>query len=134
LSSIVRDEDLISAAREVRGRAYAPYSKFSVGAAVLTKGGKIVTGCNVENSSYGLSMCAERTAIFRAIAEGEKEFNAIAIAGPDGVAVTPCGACRQVMWEFARELIVLTLDEHGKIVRRTIRELLPGAFGPDMLV
>src|ERR1700756_2574607 len=93
-------EQLLAAARFARERAYAPYSQFRVGAAVETEDGTIVTGCNVENASYGLSICAERTAIVSAVAQGYRVFRAVAVAGPEGVTTSPCGACRQFIAEF----------------------------------
>lgn len=126
-------EQLIVLAQEARARAFAPYSKFQVGAALLGESGRVYSGCNVEISSYGLTMCAERVAIFKAVSEGEQRFRSIAIVGPPDVAITPCGACRQVLWEFATELEVYTQEPSGAVVRQTIRELLPGAFGRDAL-
>ena len=93
-------KELIDAAIQAREKAYVPYSKFKVGAAVLTKSGIIVSGCNVENASYGLSNCAERTAIFKAVSEGEQDFSVIAVAADTERPVAPCGACRQVIAEF----------------------------------
>lgn len=129
------DAELAMAAREARARAYAPYSGYRVGAALRTAGGDLVTGCNVENASYGLSNCAERTAVFRAIAEGvvgdPPVFVAAAVATEDGG--TPCGACRQVLSEFVPRdgspLRVLLVNAAGEVVQRTtLQELLPGAF------
>lgn len=121
---------LLKAATEVAKRAYSPYSNFLVGAAVQTASGKIFTGCNVENASYGLTICAERVAIFNALSEGERAFEAIAVSSESGA--YPCGACRQVMFEFAPELQVILGDCKG--VRRdllSLKDLLPKAFGPD---
>ena len=122
------DEELISLAAEARKRAYAPYSRFAVGAALLTKGGEVYTACTVEDASYGLSMCAERVAVFEAVSAGEQEFEAIAVVTENGVA--PCGACRQVLVEFNPDLRVIVADTGGQ--RRTFRlsELIPGAFLP----
>lgn len=122
---------LAAAALAARERAYAPYSGYQVGAAVLTDQGQIIAGCNVENASYGLSNCAERTAIFAAVAGGARAIHAVAVATDDGG--TPCGACRQVLSEFAPKegspLTVLLLDRAGAIVRETtLRDLLPDAF------
>jgi cytidine deaminase len=125
--------DLLDRAREARRNAYAPYSEFPVGAALLAKDGRVFTGVNVENVSYGLGSCAERVAIFRAVAEGAREFDAIAVVGPeDDVACSPCGACRQVMHEFAPEMILVTPDGEGWKADRII-DLLPGAFVPARL-
>jgi cytidine deaminase len=122
-----RDE-LIKAAIEIRQRAYAKYSNFFVGAAILAGDGRIFTGCNVENASYGLTICAERTAVFNAVAAGQRKFELLAIATAGGA--SPCGACRQVLAEFAPELTVLLIDvdRPGRLVETNIRDLLPGAF------
>ncbi len=119
---------LITAALQARMQAHAPYSKFQVGAAILTASGKIISGCNVENSSYGLTICAERTAICTAVAAGEKDFAAIAVATLGGH--PPCGACRQVMAEFVSELPILLVDadDPTKIQEISLRVLLPGRF------
>jgi cytidine deaminase len=126
----VRDE-LIHQAIEVRKRAYAPYSKFLVGAAVRTKSGKTFLGCNVENASYGLAVCAERSAVFAAITAGEKQFECMAIA-TQGAAM-PCGACRQVLSEFNPDLpiYIVDADKPEKIIEGSLWELLPGAFKLD---
>ncbi|MEO9263197.1 MAG: cytidine deaminase [Candidatus Baltobacteraceae bacterium] len=118
---------LLDAAREARARAYAPYSQFQVGAALETTDGRIVTGSNVENASFGLSICAERAAIVAAVSAGYREFRAIAIAGPDGRLASPCGACRQFMAEFNRSMRVTFATPDGA-VRTTVAELLPYAF------
>ena len=121
---------LIEAAHEAAERAYAPHSNFHVGAALLCEKGEIVTGCNVENSSLGLTICAERNAVFAAINQGCKKFQAIAIvAYPSDDPVTPCGACRQVLWEFAPDLIVISATRSGKTATYKLRDLLPQAFG-----
>ena len=118
---------LIKKAREAQQNAYAPYSHFSVGAAVLTEDTRIYTGCNVENASYGLTMCAERNAIYNAVAGGCRVFRALALVGTDPDWITPCGACRQVMEEFHIPEIILTKsNDTYKIV--SLRELLPHAF------
>ena len=119
---------VIDAALEARKRAYAKYSDFLVGAALLTTDGKVYSGCNVENVSYGLTICAERAAAFTAVAAGERRFEMLAIASSGGV--TPCGACRQVLAEFAPGLPILLVDVErpGEIVEVSLRELLPGAF------
>lgn len=126
---------LLDRAREARANAYAPYSRFSVGAALLAADGRIFTGCNVENASYGLTNCAERVAIGKAVSEGAREFVAVAVTGPeDAVAAAPCGACRQVLSEFGPDLPVImpAPGEPGYVVE-TIGGLLPGAFGPARL-
>ncbi len=121
------DDELVAAARAARGGAYAPYSRFAVGAALLCADGSVVAGANVENASYGLTMCAERTAVFAAAASGRREFVAIAVAGPDGVTTAPCGACRQVLAEFGPALRVLYTTPGGVAVA-PLEELLPAAF------
>jgi len=126
------DQELIDLAKGASEQAYAPYSKFHVGAALLGKSGKVYPGCNVENASYGLTNCAERVAIGTAVSCGEREFSAIAISVRGGG--SPCGACRQVLNEFAPKLRVLLSDEHGRLVREmTLDQLLPEAFGPSDL-
>jgi cytidine deaminase len=124
---------LIDLANEARRRAYAPYSDYHVGAAVRTKSGRIFTGCNVENAAYPTTMCAERIAIFKAVSEGEREFEIIAVTTSNGG--TPCGGCRQVMAEFGLETIVLIGDAEGHILQETtVGGLLPGAFTPKDLL
>ena len=119
---------LIAAACEIRRNAHAPYSKFHVGAALLTASGKIIAGCNVENASYGLTICAERSAVCTAIAADEKQWLAMAVATPGGH--SPCGACRQVLVEFAPNLPILLVDsDHPEKVHETdMQTLLPGRF------
>lgn len=122
------DEELIEIARQYREHSYSPYSRFKVGAAVLTAGGKVYGGCNIENSSYGLTVCAERTAIFKAVSEGEREFEALAvIAGTEGPC-SPCGACRQVMADFQIPRIIMA-NLRGEVKTASLAELLPCAFG-----
>jgi cytidine deaminase len=120
---------LIAAARRAAQAAYAPYSKFRVGAAVLTRAGKIHTGCNVENASYGLSNCAERTAIFKAVAEGERKIAAVAVYTPTRKPTLPCGACRQVINEFGLRAVILCVCNSRERIETTLDQLLPGAFG-----
>lgn len=119
---------LVAEARRALTRAYAPYSSFPVGAALLAKGGRLYTGVNVENASLGLSVCAERNAIFAAVAQGDREFEAIAIATDADAPTPPCGACRQVMLEFAEDLPVYLAGKGGAIEHRTLAELAPRAF------
>ncbi len=122
-------EALVAQAREVAARAYAPYSKFAVGAALLGESGKVYTGCNVENASYGLTICAERSAVFQAVAQGERRFVAMGLSVPGAGA--PCGACRQVLHEFAPKINFYIGDELGESVRQiSLIDLLPDAFGP----
>jgi cytidine deaminase len=120
---------LLAAARRAAQAAYAPYSKFRVGAAVLTHAGKIHTGCNVENASYGLSNCAERTAIFKAVTEGERRIVAVAVYTPTRKPILPCGACRQVIREFGPKAAILCAGRSRERIETTLDQLLPGAFG-----
>ncbi len=126
------NNDLIHAAKKARQTAYAPYSKYSVGAALRTKSGKVYLGANVENAAYPDSICAERVAVFKAVTEGERDFEAIAVVTRDGGA--PCGSCRQVLAEFALDAKVLIANENGEVLKETtVRELLPEAFLPSNL-
>jgi cytidine deaminase len=125
-------QKLIQQARDSRGWAYAPYSGYRVGAALLTTSGRIYDGVNVENAAYPTSMCAERVAVFKAVSEGEREFQAIAVATSNGG--SPCGACRQVLSEFGPETIIIMVNEAGEITREgTVADFLPGAFSPSDL-
>jgi len=121
---------LEAAARKAARRAYAPYSEFRVGAAVQAASGKIYAGCNVENASYGLCNCAERTAIFSAVAAGETRIVAVAVYTPTSTVTLPCGACRQVLNEFGPEAAVLGVCDSDKRITTTVSALLPDAFGP----
>jgi cytidine deaminase len=125
-------EQLLTAARRASEHAYAPFSNFHVGAAILTRRGEIFTGCNVENSSFGLTNCAERTAIFTAVAAGalsaEHDLIAVAVVNRQGAVCTPCGACRQVIVEFGPEAVVLYRAPSGEIVQRMAKDLLPESF------
>ena len=125
------DERLLEMAVEMRKFSYVPYSGYAVGAALLGKDGRVFTGCNVENAAYGNTLCAERTALCKAVSEGAREFEAIAIAS-SGSAPFPCGACRQSLYEFAPDLRVLVTWD-GNVRRTTLRELLPEGFGPVSL-
>jgi cytidine deaminase len=115
-------------AERARAQAYAPYSKFDVGAALLTRDGRIVHGCNVENASFGLSICAERNALWKAVSEGERDFVAIAVTAGRSGGASPCGACRQVLHEFAPGLVVYWRDGSGRLVKDTIADLLKKPF------
>jgi cytidine deaminase len=125
-------ERLLTGAQRASERAYAPFSRFYVGAAILTRSGEIFTGCNVENSSFGLSNCAERTAIFTAVAAGavaaEGDLAAIAVVNRQGTVCTPCGACRQVIFEFGPEAVVIYRAPNGKIAQLKAKDLLPEGF------
>ena len=126
-------QSLIREAKRARKRAYAPYSKFLVGAAVLGGSGKIYGGCNVENASYGLTICAERAAIFRAISEGEKKIRALAVLFDKVHLGAPCGSCRQVVREFGKTIPVVQANLQGHYRIHTVEELLPSSFGPEFL-
>lgn len=119
-------EALVTHAIEARGRAYAPYSGYPVGAALLTDTGRIYTGCNIENAAYPLAMCAERVAVFQAVAQGERSFIALAVATANGG--SPCGSCRQVLREFGADTIVLIADASGAYRETTVADLLPDSF------
>jgi cytidine deaminase len=125
--------ELESVARAAAGRAYAPYSKFRVGAAVLGDSGKIHSGCNVENASYGLASCAERNAIFAAVGTGERAIRAVVIYTPTPTATAPCGACRQVIREFGPDAIVISVCDGPDRLESTLGKLLPRSFGPEDL-
>jgi cytidine deaminase len=123
---------LTDLAKEASRRAYAPYSNYPVGAALRTRSGRIFTGCNVENAAYPTSICAERVAIYKAVSEGEKEFDVIVVVTPNGG--SPCGSCRQVLAEFGLDTLVMVADGDGRLVlERTVDGLLPGAFTPKDL-
>ena len=123
---------LIDLANTARQRAYAPYSKYHVGAALRTKTGRIFTGINIENAAYPHTMCAERVAIFKAVSEGEKDFEAISVVTDNGG--SPCGGCRQVLAEFGLDTLVLIANGNGELIKEmTVKELLPEAFTPEKL-
>ena len=133
------DRELMERARLARRMAYTPYSHFNVGAALLTENGTVYTGCNIESVSYSPTNCAERTAVFKAVSEGERRFKAIAVTGGpaegDPVYTTPCGVCRQVLAEFGGpDLRILLTDESGQIRSFTLAELLPETFWPEVLL
>lgn len=126
---MINREDLIKAAMEAKEHAYVPYSKFRVGAALLTKEGKIYQGCNIENAGYTPTNCAERTAFFKAVYEGERNFEAIAVNGDADDYLYPCGVCRQVMAEFCTpDFKVFVSKKNGEYLEFTLAEILPGAF------
>ncbi|MBL9207238.1 MAG: cytidine deaminase [Opitutaceae bacterium] len=132
-SNPVSPRQLAATAKQASRRAYAPYSRFRVGAAVVAGSGKVYAGCNVENASYGLCNCAERTAIFSAIAAGESRVTRVVVYTPTPTPTTPCGACRQVIHEFGPEATVLCLCDGPDHIETTLDALLPGAFGPAQL-
>lgn len=129
----IADKDLIALAADAMEKAYAPYSGFRVGAALVTSEGDVFTGCNVENASYGLTQCAERVAIFKAVSSGSRQIARIAIVSSSGAATYPCGACLQALNEFALNTIIVLADEQGAIKTFDLTELLPHSFGPDLL-
>ncbi len=123
---------LVAAAQEARNRAYAPYSNYHVGAALLTSNGEVITGCNIENAAYSPTICAERVAVFKAISEGMQNFDAIAVVTSNGG--VPCGVCRQVMHEFAPDILVIIADAEGNVKHEfSLQEILPYGFGPEHL-
>jgi cytidine deaminase len=130
--TLAEKQTLIDLANETRQRAYVPYSKYRVGAALRTRSGQVYTGVNVENAAYPQTMCAERVAIFKAVSEGEKEFDVIAVVTDNGG--SPCGGCRQVLAEFGLDTVVLIANGAGELVKEmTVNELLPEAFTPAHL-
>lgn len=127
------NEELVERAREVRNLAYAPYSDYPVGAALLARSGQVFEGVNVENAAYPTTMCAERNAVFAAVAHGERAFDAIAVVTENGG--EPCGACRQVLSEFGLDVLVIAADATGQIkMQAKLSDLLPNAFGPQDLI
>jgi cytidine deaminase len=126
-------ENLMVLAQEAAARAYAPYSKFLVGAALETASGQVFTGCNVENASYGLGRCAEQTAIQKMVSEGVQSFTRIAVFTHASPPSSPCGACRQILFEFAPNAIVYMTNHKGEVLESTVRDLLPLGFGPKDL-
>jgi len=125
--------ELINKAKNAREHSYSPYSRFKVGAALKTKNGMVFTGCNIENSSYGLSICAEREAIFKAISADERDLDTIAVVTDSNKLITPCGACRQVMWEFSKDMTIVVANLKGEKKEFKIKELLAHPFGKDTL-
>jgi cytidine deaminase len=124
---------LIAAAKQARDNAHAPVSNFRVGAALRAKSGRIFTGCNVENATLGLTCCAERVAIFKAISEGEHGFDSIAVVADTDVLTPPCGACRQIIWEFCGDIPVILTNLNGKIEQTSSGKLLPAPFDASFL-
>ena len=128
--------ELLRLAREARGRSYSPYSHYGVGAALLTKDGRIYQGCNIENASFTPTICAERTAFFKAIYDGVREFEAIAVIGTGDMPSYPCGVCRQVMSEFCNSdfLIITSNNDGSEVIAETLDQMLPHRFGPKDLL
>ncbi|MGI8468542.1 MAG: cytidine deaminase [Pyrinomonadaceae bacterium] len=130
---IDKQTELVEAATKARRLAYTPYSNFKVGAAVRTKTGKIYTGCNVESASYGLTVCAERVAIWKAVSEGEREFAEVAVVADTNELTPPCGACRQIIWEFCGDIPLIAANLKGDTEIIQMSELLPRAFDTKFL-
>lgn len=129
------DQELVECARRAMQFSYSPYSKFAVGAALVTEDNEIILGCNVENASYGLSNCAERTAIFKAVSDGKKRFKKLIVIGNTDEPISPCGACRQVINEFCSpDMPIILSNLKGDIKVMTVTELLPYSFGPNDLL
>jgi cytidine deaminase len=127
-------DQLIEEAKTAREKAYVPYSKFGVGAAILTKDGKVYRGCNIENAAYSMCNCAERTAIFKAYSEGDRDFQLLAVVADTDRPCSPCGACRQVISELCpKDMKVVLTNLKGEMKELTVEELLPGAFSPEDL-
>ena len=125
--------NLVQASIAARNNAHAPYSHFQVGAALESTDGRVFTGCNVENATYGLSLCAERVAVFKAISEGARKFQRIAVAADTDVLTPPCGACRQILWEFCGDAEVVLANLRGKVERYRMSALLPKPFDQSFL-
>ena len=126
-------QELIQTAMNARQKAYAPYSRFQVGAALLGKSGRIYSGCNVENASFGATICAERTAAVKAVSEGETSFEALVVATDGTEPAAPCGICRQFLVEFGLDLVLILVNLEGKKIETTLAQYLPGAFTPKNL-
>jgi cytidine deaminase len=126
-------DPLVAAARAARERAVAPFSNFKVGAALLTKGGRVYGGCNVENASYGLTVCAERVALLKALSEGERDFDMIAVVADTADPTPPCGPCRQLLWEYCGDIPVVLANLHETKGRHQMRDLLPHPFDARLL-
>lgn len=132
---MIDELQIIELARQARDNAYAPYSKFHVGAALLTSDGRVFTGCNIENASYSATNCAERTAFFKAISEGARDFEAIAIISDSPDYITPCGVCRQVMVEFCKpDFQVFMCQANGSYKKKTLAEIMPEMFNKNMII
>jgi cytidine deaminase len=126
-------DELTSAAIAARANAFAPFSKFQVGAAVEDADGRIHTGCNIENATYGLTLCAERVAVFKAISEGVRKFRRVAVAADTGILTPPCGACRQILWEFCGDIEITLVNLHGKTETYRLKDLFPKPFDVSFL-
>lgn len=129
----MQDSDLVAAARKARRHARAEFSRFKVGAAIETAGGDLITGCNIENASYGLTMCAERVAMFKALSEGHRRFRRIAVVADTDAPTPPCGPCRQILWEFAGDIEVVLANTRRITGRHRLADLLPLPFDRRLL-
>jgi len=127
------NDPLLSAALAAREHAFAPFSKFRVGAAIEDAAGRIHTGCNVENATYGLSLCAERVAVFKAVSEGVRQFRRVAVAADTEMLTPPCGACRQILWEFCGDVEIALINPRGKTETHRMRDLFPKPFDASYL-
>ena len=127
------DDELVSGALAARAHAHAPYSHFQVGAALEDSSGRIHTGCNIENATYGLTLCAERVAVFKAVSEGAQTFRRIAIAADTDNLTPPCGACRQILWEFCGDIQIILVNPRGKAETLQLKDLFPRAFDASFL-
>ncbi len=130
----MQNNDLYQEAVKAKEKSFSPYSKFRVGAALLTKSGSVYTGCNIENSSYSLTICAERTALFKAVSEGEKSFSKILIVSDANDFISPCGACRQVISDLAGDIEIILTNVQGEMQSKKVNDLLPFAFGKANLL
>lgn len=128
------DQELVKKAFDMHQFSYVPYSHFPVGAALLTEDGRVFTGCNVENAAYSPTLCAERVAVGKAVSEGHRDFVRIVVAGRCEDFCVPCAVCRQVLYEFAPDMEIISLNGRGEELVRTLRELLPHGFGPEYLL
>ena len=128
-----RDEALVAAARRAREHAHAAFSRFKVGAALETADGAVITGCNIENATYGLTICAERVAMFKALSEGHRSFTRVAVVADTAAPTPPCGACRQILWEFGGNLQVVLANLHEETGRYELKDLLPLPFDARLL-
>ena len=131
--SNITDEELVKKALAARSFSYSPYSKYRVGAALECSDGTVFTGCNVENASYPCGICGERTALAKAVSEGQRKFNRIAVAGSSKEFCTPCGMCRQVLYEFAPEIKILCANDNGEYKELILKDLLPEGFGASSM-
>jgi cytidine deaminase len=130
---MVTEEQLVAAAREARERAIAPYSSFAVGSALETADGEIITGCNIENATYGLTVCAERVAMFKALSDGRRQFTRVVVVADTASPTPPCGACRQILWEFGGDLEVILANLTGVHARHRLSDLFPLPFDTRLL-